>query len=153
MGERRCLVSVFIRLSKSFMSLLWSCMLIFLFLFESFPFLPYSLPQGRERGEKEKGLTFALKVSISAFKILLSTAASSYFWFTSVRRFNKVECSTLSWPTFRKGTTFRKCFNKKEKYPRTYKGKHFAVPVSRVHSSVLVFVVWSVLLILYLTTS
>jgi hypothetical protein len=45
-------------------------------------------------------LTFALNVSISAFKILLSTAASSHFWFTSVKRDSSEVRSSLSWPTY-----------------------------------------------------
>lgn len=41
-------------------------------------------------------LTFALKVSRSAFRTLLLTAASLYFWLISPKRFSSAEFSTLN---------------------------------------------------------
>lgn len=54
----------------------------------------------------DEPLTFALSVSTSAFKTLLSTAASLYFWLMSVRRFSREEFSTLNWETWQRHESY-----------------------------------------------
>lgn len=53
-------------------------------------------------------VTCALIVSISAFKILLSEPDVPHLFSISERRFDNVECSTLSWPTYIKPYHFKK---------------------------------------------
>lgn len=68
--------------------------------FSAFTAIERMLPGKIQNLGEGRQHTLALRVSTFALSNLLSTEASLYFWLTSVRRFNKVEFSTLNWDTY-----------------------------------------------------